>query len=77
MDLHDYLAFKRNLDTVFCSISETLFYCYLCILDTIQDFLCKLGMKTHMYLVEISISSLNHVTVRPSKIIKDLSKAST
>ena len=48
-----------------------------CLLDTIQDFLCKLGMKPHMHLVEISIFSLNHVIVRPTKIIKDLRKAST
>ena len=47
------------------------------VLDTIQDFLCKLGMKPHMYLVEISIFSLNHVIVRPTKIIKDLYKANT
>ena len=33
------------------------------ILNTIQDFLCKLGMKSHMHLVEISIFSLNHVIV--------------
>ena len=29
-------------------------------LDTIQDFLCKLGMKPHMHLLEISIFSLNN-----------------
>ena len=39
---------------------------------TIQDFVCKLGMKPHMNLVEISIFSLCHVIVRPTKIIKDL-----
>ena len=49
----------------------------MCLVDTIQYFLCKLGMKPHMHLVEISIFSLNHVIVRPTKIIKDLSKAST
>ena len=48
-----------------------------CVLDTIQDFLFKLGMKARMHLVEISIFSLNHVIVRPTKIIKDLCKAST
>ena len=48
-----------------------------CILDTIEDFLCKLGMKPHMHLLEISIFSLNHVIVRPTEIIKDLCKAST
>ena len=45
--------------------------------DTIQDFLCKLGIKPHMHLVEISIFSLNHAIARPTKIIKDLRKAST
>ena len=49
------------------------FYTY--IVDNIQDFLCKLGMKPSMHLVEISIFSLNHVIVRPTKIIKDLCKA--
>ena len=29
-------------------------------------------MKPQMHLVEISIFSLNHVIVRPTKIIKDL-----
>ena len=47
------------------------------VIDTIQDFLCKLGMKPHMHLVEISIFSLNHVITRPAKIIKDVCKAST
>ena len=51
--------------------------CGTYLLDTIQDFLCKLGMKPHMHVVEISIFSLNHVIVRPTKIIKDLHKAST
>ena len=40
-------------------------------LDTIQDFLCKLGMKPHMHVVEKSIFSLNHVITIPIKIIKD------
>ena len=50
---------------------------YVDTVDTIQDFLCKLGMKPHMHLVEISIFSLNHVITRPTKIIKDVCKAST
>ena len=41
-------------------------------LDTIQDFLCKLDMETHMHLVEISIFSLNNVTVRLAKIMNNL-----
>ena len=42
------------------------------VLDTIQGFLFKLGMKVH--LVEISIFSLNHVIVRPTKIMNNLLK---
>ena len=44
------------------------------IVDTIQDFLRKLGMKSHVYLVEISIFSLNNVNVRPTKIINKADK---
>ena len=33
------------------------------VIDTIQDLLCKLGMKPHMHLSETSIFSLNHVIV--------------
>ena len=49
----------------------------MCPYNTIQEFLFNLGMKARMHLVEISIFSLNHVIVRPTKIIKDLCKAST
>ena len=41
---------------------------------TIQDFLSKLGMKPQMHLVEISIFSLNHVTVRLTKVLNNLLK---
>ena len=44
-------------------------------LDTIQDFLCELCMNPRMQLLDIIIFSLNHVIVRPTKIIKDLCKA--
>ena len=46
------------------------------VLDNIQDFLRKLGMKPLVHLVEISIFSLNNVIVRPTKLIKHLCKAS-
>ena len=46
-------------------------------LDTIQDYLCELGMKPCMQLWEIIIFSLKHVIVEPTKIIKDLCEAST
>ena len=39
--------------------------------DTIQDFLCDLGKKQHMYsTLETVIFTLNHLIVRPTKIIK-------
>ena len=44
------------------------------IVDTIQDFLRKLGMKPHVHLVEISIFSLNNVIVRPTKIMNRADK---
>ena len=38
-------------------------------LDTVQDFLIKLGIKPCMHLWEIGIFSLNNVIVRPTKIM--------
>ena len=38
-------------------------------LDTVQDFLIKLGIKPRMHIWEISILSLNNVIVRPAKIM--------
>ena len=43
-------------------------------LDTVQDFLIKLGIKPHMHLWEISIFSLNNVIVRPTKIMNRADK---
>ena len=45
-------------------------YVLLCILDTFQDFLIAEHMKSHMHILKISISSLNHVIVRPTKTPK-------
>ena len=42
-------------------------------LDTIQDFLCTLGMKPGVHLLEIGIFSLCHVIVR-STLIRNLLK---
>ena len=47
------------------------------VLETIQDFLCKLSLKPHMQLQEIINFSLKHVIVRPTKNIKDLCKANS
>ena len=38
------------------------------LLDTIQDFLGKLGIKPHIYLLKIIIFSLYNIIVRPTKI---------
>ena len=43
-------------------------------LDTVQDFLIKLGIKPHLHKLKISIFSLNHVIVRPTKIMNNLLK---
>ena len=36
-------------------------------IDTVQDYLVKLGIKPSMHLWEISILSLNNAFVRPTK----------
>ena len=38
-------------------------------LETIQDFLIKLGINPRLHVLEISIFSLNNVIVRPTKIM--------
>ena len=43
-------------------------------LDTVQDFLIKLGIKPHMHLWKINILSLNNVIVRPTKIMNRADK---
>ena len=52
---------------------------HLCTCDRYHSrfFLCKLGMKPRMQLQKIIIFSLKHVIIGPTKIIKDLCKAST
>ena len=43
-------------------------------LDTVQDFLIKLGIKPSLHILKISNFSLNHVIVRPTKIMSNLLK---
>ena len=43
-----------------------------CALETVQDFLIKLGIKPLMHLLEINIFSLNYVIVRLTKIMNNL-----
>ena len=45
-------------------------------LKSVQDFLIKLDMKLCMYLVKISIFSLNHLIIRLTKIMKNLPELS-
>ena len=41
-------------------------------LDTVQDFLIKLGIKPRLHILKVSIFSLNHVIVRLTKIMNNL-----
>ena len=50
-----------------CSAAESL-------VETVQDFLCKLGMKPRMCLLDISFFSLNNVIVRLTKIMNNIGK---
>ena len=43
-------------------------------LDTVQDFLIKLGIKPWLHILKISIFLLNHVIVRPTKIMNRADK---
>ena len=43
-------------------------------LETVTEFLIKLGIKPRMHLLEISIFSLNDVIVRPTKIMNTADK---
>ena len=42
--------------------------------DTVQHFLIKLGIKPPLHILKISIFSLNHVIIRPTKILNNLLK---
>ena len=43
-------------------------------LDSVQDFLIKLGIKPRLYILKISIFSLNHVIVRSTNIMDNFLK---
>ena len=57
-----------SLYTVICFLKAKHMACWL---DTIQDFLIKLGIKPHLHILKIIIFSLNHVIVRPTKIMNN------
>ena len=43
-------------------------------IDTFQDFLIAEHIKPRMHILEISISTLNHVIIRPTKTAKSAVK---
>ena len=47
---------------------------YCCTLETVQDFLIELDIKPLIYLLEVSIFSLNNVIVRLTKIMNRANK---
>ena len=65
---------------VFCWIIQQEFpgKCFLpymaCLLETVQDFLVKLGIKPLMHLLDITIFSLNNGIVELTKIMSKISK---
>ena len=65
-NLHD----KLLLTTVSDLLKVHSFRVGSCVVDTFQDFLIAEHMKPRMHILEISISSLNHVNVRPTKTPK-------
>ena len=50
------------------------FHAHVSWIDTVQDFLIKLGIKPHLHLWEVGILSLNSVIVRPTKIMNRADK---
>ena len=57
------LEFQSNFQRNFEGLAEA-------VLDTFKDFFIAEHMKPCMHILEISISSLNHVIVRPTKTPK-------
>ena len=60
-----FIITRNNINS--CNIDHKLRHCHS---DTIREFLCKLGMKPIIHLLEIIIFTLYHVIVRPTKTIK-------
>ena len=61
-------VFIQKKPTACCCINS------LCVLDTVQDFFIMLGIKPCLHILKISIFSLNHIIVRPTKIMNNLLK---
>jgi hypothetical protein len=75
MNSHSYLCAKYFFSYFFFLIIHTEYEIDSAnILHIIQDFFCKLDMKPHIHLVEITILSLYLVIVRPTEIINRTDK---
>ena len=59
---------------VFFYLLIVTYACTKYVVETIQDFLIKLGIKPLMHLLEISTFSLNNVIVRLTKIMNRADK---
>ena len=70
LNLNDNASWKKE-STWFDSDDQSI---GMSALDTFQDFLIAKHMKPYMHIKEISISSLKHVIVRPTKTPKSADK---
>ena len=68
MNVHQNYLNQNNVSV------ESFFYCDTLTIDTVHDFLIKLGIKPRLHILKIGIFSLNHVIVRPTKIMNNLLK---
>ena len=74
------LGDQLNMETKYCSetnMGQNHTWTHVAVLpvvDTVQGFLIKLGIKPHMHLLEIGIFPLYHVIVTPTKIMNRANK---
>ena len=59
---------------VYCGIQISSAALFMNRVDTFQDFLIAEHIKPRMHVLEISMSSLNHVIVRPTQTQKSADK---
>ena len=71
-DSHLRIQLKEWAETVSEGAFPAALQCIPAKIDTITDFLIKMGIKPRMHLLEISIFSLIHVIIRPTTWSKNL-----
>ena len=72
--LWNFVEFESYFNAAVKTNIKVQFLTNACILESVQNFLIKLDMKSCMHLVEISIFSLNLVIVRLTKIMNRADK---